>query len=325
MNIPNENDVVIFYWAIGPSYRTYLIKNLEAAMKYSSAMGKFAILTDHREDFSDLCNSTDKCLTVLDLDEERKNYTWSFELEPVPQQKTEPEYGLEFRKNLLEGKRFSYSLNRFVIPWCIRNNVTKFFISDPDAHLGIHRFNTFQDYLNEITTHIALMEENNTPKENSIGRVIGVRPSLVREKINDTFHDLLCSITGTSSEYPNMYPQLDGIFKYYDFNTTSDLQIFFDTWNSARKIEIDPENTHLYGTAHGGVFLNDEVLLGAIFHALNIDVYGYLIHNAAYLRGREENRWFAASIGVESDSLDDFIEKNKNLYKNKLYDFSDIY
>lgn len=339
MIIPNANDIVMCYWAIGPSYRTYVTKNIQELIRRSPEIFKFVILTDHVDDplFTELKNSTDKCLAILDINEERKHYPWSFEMEVISDAKTDPEYGLQFKENLAHGKRFSYSLNRFLLPWLVRNNVTKFFIIDPDVHLCLHKFSTLQEYVDEAlyrepSLNSQLNHNENTPSdkepyESGTSRVIGIRPAMIRQPINDLMHDLACSVIGETTPYPEKYPQLDGQIKYYDFDTVASVERFFHVWNEMRRIEMLPENRWTVGASHGPVIMNDEVLLGGLYFALKINVYTWLSNQSHYCRPRIENRWFEVIFGGYENcpTLEESMEKNRHMYQSDLYDFSEVY
>jgi hypothetical protein len=340
MITPRADEIVACYWAVGPTYRTYLAKNIQETLKNSPEMFKFIILTDHVTDslFAELKNS-EKCLAILDINEERKPWPWSFEFEVIAKAKTDLEYGSEFKHNLYAPvpKKFSYSLNRFVIPWLIRNNVTKFFIIDPDVHLCVHRFNSLQKYVDEVLYEHPVLnsrldrgEDTPTNKElyeSGTSRVVGIQSSMVRKPINDLMHDLICSVIDEKIPYPEKYPQLDGQIKFYDFDTVQSLERFFNVWNETRRIEMLPENLRTVGAHHGPVIMNDEVLLGGIFFALKINVYVWLSNQSHYSRPRIENRWFEIIFAdyKVAQSLESSMEKNRHMYQSDLYDFSEVY
>lgn len=300
-------DVAISFWAIGPSYRNYLKRNIKHLLRTSADVFKFTILTDAPEEFAEIKALTNKCLKILDLNEERKDCTWSFEYEVIPSEKTEAEYGREFRENLKNGKRFSYSLHRFAIPYFIKHNITKFFFVDPDVHFnfGGDGVSSLQEYLDKFFT-----------VDDSASHLFGVRLSTTRQKVNDDYYRILCEQLQINGDWPDdkPYPQADGPFRFYNFASTQELQRFYDIWNAGVKITLDHEECW---PAHGPVFINDEVLLGAIYSILHTNIY-QTHHMSIYVLDRVDNRYFEPSIGgfEITDTYEEFLQVNKDILSN---------
>lgn len=300
------DDVIVSFWAIGPTYRQQLHKTIQDYLNNKlDKVFKFTILTDYVDDFKQLYNNTSECLAVLDIDQERSMYDWSFEYEAIPTAKTDQEYTAQFRSNLSNGKRFSYSLHRFALPWIIKNNYTKFVIIDPDVYFAFKSqdINTLQDYVNAYFLH------GDAPsRTNEVDYVIASGYAEERKQVNEDYFNLLCKYTNSTCNMPEIFCMNDGPFRFYSFETVDKVEKFFNTWNTGVEMMLkEPE----CAAAHGPVFLNDEVLLGSIYSLLNIKV-SPMNCMAAKILHRIENRYFMPTTGYYklTDSLEEFLQVN---------------
>jgi len=309
----NADDVVISYWALGPTFVNYLNKNLEDSLSKYPEFFKFTILTDNVDACSYWLEKTPKCLAVIDINEARKNYPWSFELERIPSGKTDKEYTTEFQSNLQLGHKFSYSLHRFALPWFIENNITNIFFLDPDVHLTMdhplpeHNAQLYVDtYLNEGTPPYLITDEPNY--------MVGQSAYPCHEKLHNDYYRILKEKMNLPKEHPEYFYSTDGPVRFYHFENVDMVRLFFETWNSAVKIMLEEPEMRYNG--HGGVFFNDEVLLPCVYHILDIKL-STLTHTAATARHRIENRYFMPSFGNYklTDSYEEFLLINQEELK----------
>lgn len=306
----DAKDVVVSFWGIGPVYRAALKKTIAKYMKEFPEPFSFNILTDYVEDFQYLKEQTDKCLDILDINEQRKAYDWSFELEPIPEAKTDREYTEQFRNNLRHGKLFSYSLKRFVIPWMIEHNVTNFMIADTDVHIQMinQDIKTRQDYVDAFLTRNSL---DNMPEfTEDTNYCIGSSIYQTKEPLNVEFFNDLKALHNIDKEVPEWFYVNDGPFRFYHFKSVDDLQYFFDVWNDTVKMAATDVK---FDKTRGPVFLNDELFLAAIYSVLGIQVCP-VNHIAINIRHRIEERYVMPTMGnfQLGNTYEEFLELNKD-------------
>lgn len=305
----DANEVVVSYWAIGPSFRNALKKNIAKYLTAFPVPFKFTILTDHVEDFDEIKQKTNRCLAVLDINEQRKEYDWSFELELIPTAKTDREYTQQFRENLANNKRFSYSLHRFVIPWMIKNGVTNFMMADPDVHIGTKNpdITNIQKYIDAFFTKDTLRRKDEFTEETNY--VIGSAYCESDSQVSIDLFNTLKKQNGIEKEVPIKFAMNDGPFRFYRFKSIQDLQQFFDVWNTGVQTSLTGSE---FVTAHGAVFLNDEILLGVTYSLLDIKVCP-ADHTAILIRHRIENRYMMPTEGYYklTDTFEEFLSINR--------------
>jgi hypothetical protein len=303
------DDVVISYWAIGPTYVRYLNKNLEDSLAKYPQFFKFTILTDDVDAFSHLL-SEEKCLAIIDINEARKDYRWSFELEKIPSSKIDAEYTREFQQNLRGGVKFSYSLHRFALPWFIENGITNIYFLDPDVHLTMDWPLPKDDAQLYIDTYLITGTPPYLIEKDDLNYMIGQSAYPVHEKLHADYYRTLQTALGIEQEPPEYFFSTDGPCRFYHFENVESLKLFFKTWNDAVKVMLTEPVMRYQG--HGGVFFNDEVLLPCIYHIVGIKL-STLSHTAATARHRIENRYFMPSFGNYklTDTYEEFLIINK--------------
>lgn len=305
----DANNIVVSFWAIGPVYRMSLKKTIDKYIKAFPEPFSFTVLTDHVEDFEYLKQQTDKCLAVLDINEQRKNYEWSFELEPIPEAKTDREYTEQFRNNLRYGKLFSYSLKRFIIPWMIENKVTKFMMADADVHIQMVNpdIKTRQDYADAFLAKNGLNNSQEFTDETNY--CTGSSIFQTKDPLNVEFFNDLKALYNIDKEVPEWFYVNDGPFRFYHFKSVDDLEQFFDVWNDAVKMAATDGK---YNRTRGPVFLNDELFLASVYSVLGIQACP-VNHTAINIRHRIEMRYVMPTMGSFKlgNTYEEFLELNK--------------
>lgn len=258
-----KDDIVISYWAIGPSYRQALIRNLKSHVFNKREHFKTIILTDCVEDFDLFCNEL-QLIAVLDINKQRKHYTWSFEIEPIPTAKTQQEYSEQFWDILSTGKRFSYSLHRFSIPWLVSNGYHRFILADGDARI-------------ENTDSLSLQEwvTANLDKRTTLVAYGDVRK---KGDVFDKFYDTMKTILESRfpelqfPKCPDIHVHQDGPFRYYNFSNGYEAFKFFELWNNMIHYVLKDNILGLQETGmYGGSVYNDEFILGTLNRFLGIE------------------------------------------------------
>lgn len=313
MNPLNADEIVVSFWAIGPSFRKQLINNIDNLIKnYGNDMFKFIILTDYTDEFQYFLNKTNRCLDIIDINKQRKDVTWSFDHEIIPNEKTEAGYAIQMREMLNKGNKFSYSLHRFSIPWMIEHDVTNFIMIDPDIHflLNTKLAPTLQHYVDMFLT-----------VDCDTNYLIGPYGEITTD-MGQIHFNRLQKLTGIEVSPRKILPMTDGPFRFYRFQSTSDVKLFYNTWNTALKMVFDDKDELLM---HGGVIQNDEVILAAIYAVIQIQLFN-LNPGAIMDRHRIENRYFMPTSSdplIPTNSMEEFININKHFliehYKHKNY------
>ena len=256
-----KDDIVVSYWAIGPSYRQALIRTLEQHVFSRSEHFNVIILTDHVDDFAKFITEP-RLLTILDINEQRKHYTWSSEIEPIPSAKTQQQYSEQFWEILRSGKRFSYSLHRFSIPWLVSNGYHKFILADGDARIG-NTHTVLQDWVTDcLDRGTKLVALGDVRKE---GPLFDKFYRTMADVIQQKFPDI------TLQECPLIHEHQDGPFRFYNFASGYEAFRFFEVWNELVRYVLGENILSLQETGmFGGIVYNDEFILSVVNRFLNI-------------------------------------------------------
>jgi len=270
----SKDEIVMSYWAIGPTYRTALRKNLEENV-FNKEFFKMIILTDYPSDFEDY-RTIPNVLDILDLKEQRIKFDWSYEIEPVPTAKTVDEYGIQFKDMLRMNKKFSYSLHRFSIPWLINNGYHKFIIMDGDVHLNMKNLDL------QTWTNVFLDVD---------AKVIAYGDEVKSGSEYDEFYTYLTSYLKQDTLFssilqfppcPDKHLHHDGPFRFYNFDNIKEAMIFFSVWNSSVEYMLKYGIDLMYKCSMiGGVMYNDELILGTtnyITNCLHVPINGNAVN-----------------------------------------------
>lgn len=284
-----HEEIILSTWALGPTFRKQLKDNIFKLLEYEE-MFKFVILTDYVADFLDIMLLSGKCLAVLDINEQRRGNTWSFENEPIAEGITDEEYTKNFRNLISQGKGFSYSLHRFSLKWILNEGYTKVLFIDPDVHLQLSRDgSSLQEFVNWY-----LPDYPNS--------VIGGGMSIVSSQLNIDYFNYLCQELDMYVPMPERFSYTDGPIRFWNFKSSRAFKIFLNVWDKG--LEMQNKYPILYSGCKGGVFINDEALFGAIYAVLKMSVHP-INHRSCEIIHRIENRHFMPSWG------------NYNLYENQ--------
>ena len=107
------NNILLVQYSVGPTYKDRLIYNLKTYPGYNYY--DVFILTNDVEYFQSVSHM--KNVFLQDIDEIRKDYPWSIELEPVPKEKTDQ---TKYAKEIWGSNpviKFPTLLERFVFLW----------------------------------------------------------------------------------------------------------------------------------------------------------------------------------------------------------------
>jgi len=205
-----------------------------------------------------------RLITVLDINEQRKHYEWSFDIEPIPSAKTQKEYSEQFWDILRTGKRFSYSLHRFSIPWLVSNGYHKFILADGDTRVGNTEGTTLQDWVNVcLDTGTKLVALGDVRKE---GPLFDKFYRTMKSMLESKFPEF------EFPQPPQLHAHQDGPFRFYNFSSGYEAFRFFELWNEMIHYVLGSNILYLQETGmYGGIVYNDEFILGTLNRFLGIE------------------------------------------------------
>ena len=311
-----NEQIVIATWGFGPTYRDRVKYNIQEA--YSSGytkLMKFVILTDYVEDFSNMAPELKNLIVgVHDINELRKDDTFSFEFEPIPVNVTnDEEYAKEWRelcdKNF---KLMSYSLKRYLLKAIYETtNYTKILMIDSDVELPYNRLVSGQLDEKQFWAHLhtpvntlrgcGYEEFNliNIPPENRLeliwSKSVGYADSKKAiQSMSIVMYNYYKQHNRLNEFFiRNNFPIVEGPLRFFNFSDRNKLIQFFNTLNDVTKLFL--EHPQLYSTNRcGGYILCDYLPLSL---ALIIDdVKSFHFSGRMYhFRTFHEDRFFGPS------------------------------
>jgi hypothetical protein len=324
---------VISLWGLGPSYRRRVKLNILDAMSmgYDNMMD-YVVLTDCPEDFTEFAEQTGKIKAIIDINKAREPYPWSPELEHIPSAvNDEKEYGKQYVDNMRKGKMFSYSLHRFSFPTIAELGYNKIVFMDGDVKIR------YDKIVNGELTEEQFWEEFNTPVNSMKGCVaetvyieketlqfhkaqaMGWDQSMLALQACSIMYYELCKKHNANKYYlVQRLPITEGPFRYYNLESPDKVKEVFDIWNDCMELALS--NMHLRTCQHcGGYMLCDYMPIATANLYCGVEVLNF--PNTIYNRQIHfEDRYFippgVPGFGgnfATGDSLDDFMEKNKEL------------
>lgn len=311
-----KDELVISYWAIGPSYRRELKENL-AKQPLEHDWFNIIILTDYPDDFAEFSDNKN-ILAILDIAKQRELHNWSFELEPIGAATTdEAVYSTEFNKLREQNKKFSYSLHRFSLPWIAENGFSKAILLDADVyfrdldHAVVDTNRWMQGF---ITVNFDNMEPDGKIKLLP-GREISISNEL--QRYNDTFAELLENEFVDIPIQKNLGDDFfigDGPVRVFKFEQADELMQYFNVWNFVVKNLMSEEHRHFIPENYmwGPYVINDEVTFSLICKFLNIHPIYSAVHGLNLGHNVFKTRYFALLHGPykQASSLEEFLQIN---------------
>lgn len=315
-----KDDLVISYWAIGPTYRRELKENLEKQPLHEDWFN-IVILTDYPNDFTEFFHNKN-ILAVLDLAEQRKHHTWSVELEKLAPATTNEEiYSKEFNKLREVNEKFSYSLHRFSLPWIASNGFSNFVLLDADVRFTYTDGTDTIQYMEEFVKYNLQKMPTDCKMKLLPGRMIEGTDASVGK-----MHDILADLV--EKQFPEILIPRDfvnirigdGPIKIGRFNNPSEVFKYFDVWNFLTK-NIMGEHRYLLTANHmmGPYVVNDELLVAFINRFLNINPEYSSVSCFRIMHNIFKTRYFAMVGGnyLPANSLEEFLKIN-NLTLNDI-------
>jgi|TARA_B100001094_G_C18179656_1_gene800127 hypothetical protein len=213
-------DFHYIFFPIGPQF----IKTLISTFKWVPKDTNVIVLTNTPEFFDNLDINFN--LTVLDIDQLSDKESQLNE--PLIKEYDNDKFISKLLEKSKEGNIFPYGKHRFVIPWLLERNITKFALLDSDCVLNYHNQHT--SVLNHINTEYA-------GKNLLISLPMNFTADI--NNIWDNFSEAFTKYGISEDEVKSLGNDLkmnDGWLRGFDFKDKNLLEMYFNIWNDILKI-----------------------------------------------------------------------------------------
>ena len=223
------NKILLAYFPIGPTFRDRLIYFFEKFEFHN--LFDILIVTDYVEYFDKYVNKYN--LTVIDINELRKDDNWSFDYELIPDEKIdEGKFALEMRSRIKLKTRFPLTLHRYIFSLDLLDNYKGVVLFDCDSRPcdskdHIDKWALYLDGLKE--SRITTFRPYQYNKERDLNEFNGQLLRFARE-LNKNLN-LNCSV-----DYN--FISTDGPMRVYNFYSKNDRLKFFNIFNEAVKLNF---------------------------------------------------------------------------------------
>ena len=299
------NKILIVQMALGPTYKARLLHNLQTYPAYD----KFDvfIMTDEVEYFNQVSHKSN--LYINNIDEIRKDYPWSIELEKVPPLIKDE---AEFAKYCLENNvKIPTLLQRFSLNWEKSSDYDGFIWMDCDVLplVDSETYNKLENYFTTKEDKVVILPVGGTYNMDN--------NSYIKDfalYINDKY-----KITN-KEVVDNNFLTTDGNFRTLKFPNKEYTKYFFELLNNVAHDILTDDKYFLIGV-HTMWNLHSEYILAILFNLLEAKGYPWSEdkgidrnnNNSFKLCGFPEDRFWSWALGTVVPSLigkQDFIDKN---------------
>ena len=184
----------------------------------------------------DLYKSHHDCFHFVLMDEYRADDQFSLEHERILHCETDVEFISAFSEfyGRDKGLFFPWEIHRFVFPYLIENNITKFALTQTDFILrdSVDLINKFSDSIPDGSFTCPRM-----------GKPCPTAPGRAFLEIQDQFPEITFSYDGDGYKY-------DGFFSGFNFKNIEDMNLFYNVWNTAIRFPILSRVTHISLMSH---------------------------------------------------------------------------
>lgn len=313
-----RNKLLIIQLAIGPTYKARLLHNLNTCSGYD--FFDVFVLTDDVEYFSSVAHRPN--LFIQDLDELRKDFPWSIELEKIPPTDSTEE---EYAKIMREGPfRFPTLLERFVWHWEHAEEYDGFIVMNCDI-LPVMNAEDYKVLEAYFTTPVE--QHPQFPTETSLVDKIVIVPGAgtydalhhpflfeYAIKLNEKFKV-------TDKEVVHNFPVTDGNFRTFKFPNKKMIKLFFELVNNIAK-EVLTDSSYFFIGVHSVWNLNSEHIYSIMFNLLDAQVFpptGHwgFTHNTFWVCCYPEDRFWTwgGQMDCTFNTQKEFIQHNYDLLK----------
>ena len=315
------NRILIVQFALGPTHKARLLHNLKTCTSYKYF--DVFVMTDDIDYFSSVLLMPN--LTIKDLDELRKDYPWSIELEKIPPTiNDEAEYAKYFIENNV---KIPTLLRRFVFLWENVTNYLGFIFMDCDVLPVVNDewYQKLENYFyNPIISHP--YPEFTDSLENKIITTPAGGP--YDQENCKYLHDFAINFNNdykiTDKEIINYFTVTDGNFRTLRFPNKEMIKPFFELLNNIIYdiLTLKKEEYFIIQT-HSMWNLQSEQILSMIFNLLDVkcfpwtEDFGFSRNESFNINSYPEDRFWNWGMNMEPSMIgkQDFINKNYNKLK----------
>jgi len=317
------NKILLVQFTIGPTYKARLLANLQNYSSYDRF--DVFIMTDDVDYFNSISNRSN--ITIKDINEIRKDYPWSLELEKIPPKiDNEAEYVKYFLENNV---KIPTLLRRFVFTWDKAINYEGFIFMDCDI-LPVaddHSYAALEKYFCNPVSSVKLFQLENLEDKILIvpggGRYDEYHHSFLKDfaiAINEKYKV-------TDREIVHNFIKTDGNFRSLKFPNKEAIKTFFELLNNVVHDILTDDKFFVLGV-HTMWNLHSEYILSILFNLLNAEAFPLNhelgIPQDAFIIGCfPEDRFWNWGLDTEPSAIGkmDFVEKNydklKQFYENR--------
>lgn len=218
-------------------------------------------------------------LIVLDLKDLEDE--WSKENESWIDVDNEEEFWPLLEKNLNSSTKFPYSKQRYIFPWLIKKNITKFIFLDSDCFF--HKYSTkdeWESHTNQMLNYINgehctfgrrmdwfidlpfLNDQSIFIEELFKKKGFGYKEIFNEDRIKEEDDTVSMKTSfSTQGNYGLNVRVFDGWIRGYNFKNTNIMEEYFSIWDEITKDRYTKISSNPYG---GSWIVNDEWILGLI-------------------------------------------------------------
>jgi len=128
------NDFYFIYYAVGPQF----VKTVMSGFKFVPKNANVVLMTPTPKLVKDTLNFLNIKFNLIVLDSDELIDDFSRKHEPVIKETDNKLYMEKLTESMKKGIRFSASTHRYILPWLIKNNITKFALLDCDCLINYH-------------------------------------------------------------------------------------------------------------------------------------------------------------------------------------------
>lgn len=259
-------DFYFIFHPVGPQF----INTMLVTFKYIPKDCNVVVMTPTPELLKDI--KVDFNLIVLDTEDLIDDFTRK--TDNVIKETDHDLYMDKLRQNLKEGKKFCDITNRWIMPWLIKNNITKFALVNADSLINFN---------GELQQQFDYMEKNYYGKNVMFGPIMDhfYDNQIYLERYGHIFEN-----NGIEKELVlkvrNPLKAFDGWMRGFLFNSTDLIEQYFNIWNDVIKFGYEIDSHDL---KQNPWTVTDEGLTGLIAEMISLK-HDVLIDDIVFNSGR---------------------------------------
>ncbi len=319
------------HWTIGPTHKQRLLNNFNKYKDYDRFDN--LIMTDSVEYFDSL--SKKENVYIVHIDEIRKDFPWSIELEKLPNEKfDESKYAHEF---ISTNVKIPTLLERFAFNWELAKNYCGFIFMNCDIHpvFDDEWYKKLEKYFCEpIESHPRFKELGDLSNRILMTPGAGYYDIQHHSFLKRLAEDINNKYKITDSPIKDEFFCMDGNFRTFKFPNPESIDKFFYLINNVVYDSlVNSKEEYIYLTTHSMWNGHSEYIMSILFNLLDAKVFpltpefGFIKSFTFLINSYPEDRFWNWGQNMESSMIgkEDFINKNyeklKEYYFNHAQDF----